>query len=133
MIEKMPYYDLDALEKISQKLGFSFSRTSPDALEISLFDGVILIFENWRKEQDTFIGFKTTPWHAHGNLMLMFDKTSHIELNEIELLESIKKGDVVINERYINNLLDDRWLSHKNEKVNFEYIKSGEEIRIRRV
>ncbi|MBL8012374.1 MAG: hypothetical protein JNN05_00865, partial [Candidatus Omnitrophica bacterium] len=92
----MHYYDLDALEKLSSKIGFVCSRKSADALEISILDGAVLSFENWRKEQDTFIGFKTTPWHTHGEVMLTFGDASYVEVNELEVLKGIKSGDIVI-------------------------------------
>jgi hypothetical protein len=129
----MLYYDLDALEKLSSKFGFAFLRTSVDALEISILDDAVLTFENWPKEQDTFIGFKTTPWHTHGEVILMFGDASYVELNELEVLKGIKSGDIVIKERFINGFLKDRWITHKDEKADSDCSELGEEIRIRRV
>jgi transcriptional regulator of heat shock response len=129
----MNYYDLDDLEKLCPNLEFSSERISDDSLEITILTDCILVFSNWREEKDTCIGFKNTPWHTHDKLILMTDENSYVELNEFELLEGIKKGDVLIIERFINDQLEDRWLLHKNGKINEEDNIPGEEIRIRTV
>ena len=88
---------------------------------------------NLPDEEDTLIGFKGTPWHTHGKLMLMLGDKSYDEFDEVSILRGIKSSDILINERYLNNTLDDRWLVHKNEKVDVQYLQPGEEIRIRRM
>ncbi len=63
----------------------------------------------------------------------MLDESHYIELYELEILGGIKSGDIVINERYLESKLNDRWLSHKNEKIDVQYIQPDEEMRIRRL
>jgi len=124
------YYDLDSLEKLSNKLGFAASRISPDTLEISVKDNVILVFMNLFDEKDTLIGFKGTPWHAHGKVMLMRDEESYVTLDEQDVLQGIKTGDILIVEQYRDTILADRWLAHQEEKIDVRFTQPGEEIRI---
>ena len=127
------FYDLTTLEEFSRELGFSSSFAAPDELEVSITESVALVFQNLPDEEDTIIGFKGTPWHSHGKLMLMLDKASCVELDELDILQGIKNGDIVIGERYLNNMIEDRWLAHNKEPVDVRYIQAGEEIRIWRL
>ncbi|MEZ4712687.1 MAG: hypothetical protein R3A44_36205 [Caldilineaceae bacterium] len=126
------YYDLDALMELSDELGFNPCRMSHDVLEVIISDGIILCFENLRDKEDTMFGFKGTSWHSHGKLVLMVDNISFVELDELDILMGLKNGDLLIIERYLNERLEDRWLSHQRHAVNVEYMQIGEEIRIRR-
>ena len=54
------YYDLDTLGSLSEELGFTSRKTSPDVLEVIIFDGVVLEFHNLRDSQDTLVGFNGT-------------------------------------------------------------------------
>ncbi len=127
------YYDLDILEELSLELGFASNRISSDDLEITLIDDIILVFRNLRDEEDTVSGIKGTPSHTHGKLILMTGDSTYIKLDELDVLQGIKNGDILINERYVNNELIDRWLSHKKEKIDLKYIEPGEELRIKRL
>jgi len=127
------YYDLDSLEELSAELGFRTSKPSADVLEIALLEGVTLEFHNLRDAEDTMVGFSGGQWHSHGKLMLMSGDKTYVELDEFDILDRIKSGAVLIAERYLNGTLTDRWLAHKDEKVDVEYIEPGEEICIRRL
>ncbi len=127
------YYDLDILEELSHELGFASNRISSDNLEITLVDDIVLVYRNLRDEEDTVSGIKGTPSHTHGKLILMTGDSTYIELDELDVLQGINNGDILINERYINKELSDRWLSHKKEKMDLKYIQPGEELRIRRL
>ncbi len=129
----MIYYDLETLEAFSCELGFTPSRTSSDDLEVLLRDGVTLVFRNLRGEEDTLVGFKGTPWHSHGKLMLMFDDASYAEFDELDILQGLKNGDIMIGEQYLNHALEDRWLVHQQEKVDIRHMQPGEEMRIWRM
>ncbi len=127
------YYDLDILEELCHELGFTSNRISSDDLEITLIDDIVLVYRNLRDEEDSVCGIKGTPSHTHGKLILITGDSTYIELNELDVLQGIKNGDILINERYVNNELLDRWLSHKKEKIDLKYIEPGEEIRIMRL
>jgi hypothetical protein len=128
------FYDLDTLGEFSGELGFPSSRSSPDALEIAILDGITLEFHNLRGDaEDTLIGFSGTPWHTHGKLTLMTGDRTYVELDELDILQGIKSGAILIAEQYRNGTLSDRWLAHKDEKVDIQYIEPGEEVRIRRL
>jgi len=127
------YYDLDSLEELSAELGFRTSRSSPNLLEIALLEGVTLEFHNWRDAEDTMVGFSGGQWHSHGNLQLMTGDKTYVELDELDILDGIKSGWLLIAERYLNGNLKDRWLAHKDEKVDVACIEPGEEVRIRRL
>ncbi|MDH3918440.1 MAG: hypothetical protein OEU25_09675 [Rhodospirillales bacterium] len=127
------YYDLDILEELSKELGFPSSRSAPDALEVAILEGVSLEFHNLRDAEDTLAGFSGTQWHFHGKIMLMTGDATYVELDELEILQGIKSGAVLVAEQYLNGTLNDRWLAHKDEKVDVQYIAPGEEIRFRRL
>jgi len=127
------YYDLDNLEELSHDLGFASDRVSTDNLEIILLDDIVLVYRNLRDEEDTVSGIKGTPLHTHGKLTLMTGDSTYIELDELDVLQGIKNGDILINERYIDKELSDRWLSHKEEKMDLKYIQPGEELRVKRL
>jgi hypothetical protein len=129
----MMYYELDELDELCREIGFTSSRTSSDVLEVSIVDDAVLLFQNLRDEEDTAIGFKGTAWHSHDKLFLMLDKSQYCEVDVFEILKGLKSGDILIIERYKNNVLDDRWLAHKNENVDVQYIEPGAEMRVRRL
>lgn len=128
----MPY-DLDKLNRHCDALGFTATRESVDALKVTIWDGVTLAFLNLVEESDTLIGFEGTQWHTHGNMILMLDQANYVELSECELLTGIKDGDIVVVERFVDSQLEDRWVAHKLEPFDIEYIEPGEELRIRRL
>jgi hypothetical protein len=131
----MYYYDLETLEALSHELNFVCSRISSetsDVLEISLSEQIILEFHNLHAQEDTVMGFKGTSWHSHGKLMLMRDEAAYAELDELDILQGLKAGDLLILEQYLDHTLHDRWLAHKKDKIDVQYIQANEEIRIRR-
>ena len=79
------------------------------------------------------MGFKGTSWHSHGKLTLMLNETAYTELDELDILQGLKAGDLLILEQYRDQTLHERWLAHKKEKIDVQYIQANEEIRIRRV
>ena len=132
------FYDLDTLEEFSKELDFPSRRSSPDALEIEIFEDVFLQFCNLRDaedNQDRLAGFVGTGWHFHGILSLLVhddDGQAHVKLDERDVLKGIKSGAILVTEEYLHGTLNDRWLTHKDEKVDFQYM-IGQEIRFRRL
>jgi len=127
------YYDLDSVEEFSEELGFSVNRLSADALNIEIFEGVTLEFLNLQDTKESLVGFYGTPWHCHDKLALMTGKTTYVELDELDIIQSIKSGVILVVERYLSGNLNDRWMAHKDERMDFQYIEPGEELRIRRL
>lgn len=127
------YYDLATLQELSAELGFTCSRLSVDELEVLIEPNVALVFQNMRDEEDTLIGFRDTGWHSHGTLMLMLSDRTYVELNELDIVQNLKAGHIVIVEMHVAGELRDRWLAHREEKQDVKRIAAGEEIRIRRL
>jgi hypothetical protein len=127
------YYDLDLLEEYCEELGFSSARSTPDSLKVKILEGIDLEFHNLRDTEDTIAGFKGTPSHWHGPATLNISDATYVELDELDIVKGLKGGDIVIVERYLNGHLKDRWIAHKAEKMDVQYIEAGEEIRIHRL
>jgi len=127
------YYDLEIIEEYSGELGFSFSRPTPDSLKVEMLEGIFLEFQNLRDEEDTAAGFSGTPSHWHGKLTVNTSDSTYIELDELDVLRGLRCGDLLIVERYLNGSLSDRWVAHKKESLDVQYIEPGEEMRIRRL
>ena len=127
------YYDLDTLQDLCAELGFSYSRLSPDELDVLIEPAVPLVFQNLRNEEDTILGFRGTSWHSHGTVILNRRDATCIDLDELDIVQNLKDGNVVIVEMYVAAELRDRWLAHREEKPDLQYMTPGEEIRIRRL
>jgi len=124
------YYDLNTLGELSRELGFPSLVGRSQDLQVSISAGVVLVFQNLPDKEDTIIGFEGTPWHSHGTLILAVGDASYAEFDELDILQGIDNGDIAIGERYLNNVLEDRWLMHRNEAVDVSFIQAGEEVRI---
>jgi hypothetical protein len=127
------YYDLDMLEEYCEELGFSSIRPSPDSLKVKILEGIDLEFHNLRDTEDTLAGFNGTPSHWHGRAMLEIGDARYVELDELDLVKGLRSGDIVIVERYLKGALKDRWIAHKEEKLDVQYIEPGEEVRVHRL
>jgi hypothetical protein len=125
-------YRLDEILTLSDELGFTSKRIDDNRVEVEFDSDGTLVFLNMPEENDTLIGFDGTPWHGHDKLMLMTDEATYIELDELDILLAIKSGEVVILSRYVSGELTDRWLAHKDEKVDLKYIEPNEEMRVKR-
>lgn len=127
----MPY-DFDLIVESCKELGWRTSIRTKDVLEVELEPSVILCFVNSEKEKDCLVGFAGTPWHTHG-AFLFGNSESTLEMDYVDVLLALAKGEVVICERLIEGAVKDRWLVHSKYNDELEYLDKGEEIRIRRV
>lgn len=127
------YYDLDLLEEYCEELGFSSVRPSPDSLKVKILEGIDLEFHNLRDAEDMIAGFNGMPSHWHGHAILNIRDAMYVELDELDIVKGLRCGDVVIVEQYLKGDLKDRWIAHKDEKLDVQYIEPGEEVRIRRL
>jgi hypothetical protein len=65
--------------------------------------------------------------------MLMLDEASYVELDEVDIIQGINDCEILTFERYMSGALVDRRLAHKQEKVDVQFIRPGEEMQIRRL
>ena len=125
------YYDLDSLRDLADEMGFICALPSSDVLEINLKPNLVLIFENDREGNDTYLGFRNSSWHTHGKLMFSLNgNSSCVEFDELDIVSGLKSGDVLVCEQYRDGKLIDRWLTHKESEVDTKYMEPGEELHI---
>ena len=124
-------YDLKIIAELSKEVGFDKVKTTEDSVEIEIFENTILVFQNIGDGTDSLIGFIGTPWHCHGDLMFSGSEGRYIEMQYIDIISAIKKGDVLICELHNNGVLKDRYLVHKKLVDEFNYMEPGDEIRVR--
>ena len=129
----MTSLDLDKLRDHCLTLGYSAERSARERLDVTLTTSVILVFSNLVDASDSLIGFKGTPWHIHGKTTLMTSEAEYVELNEYELLSGLKAGEVVVIERFVSGVLQDRWVADRRARVDMSYIQPHEELRVRSV
>ncbi len=126
-------FDLNKIHDLCLDLGYSAECLTSERLEITLTTDVVLVFSNLVDESDALIGFKGTPWHIHGKITLMTGGAEYVELTEYELLSGLKAGEVVVIERFVSGVLQDRWVADRRAPVDLKYIQPHEEIRVRSV
>jgi hypothetical protein len=124
-------YRLDELAKVAADLGFEARRVDPDRLDVVVADSV-LAFCNLEAD-DTLIGFKGTPWHGHGNLYFETGRGTRDTFDELDVLVGLSVGELVVVSQFVNGVLQDRWISHRNEPIKLRHIQPGEELRAYRL
>jgi hypothetical protein len=123
-------YDLKLIHELCQELGFN-SHQSGERLELELSEG-ILCFQNAERDEDCLIGFESTPWHYHDDLMVADGRGFYLELSYLDIVTGLKDGSVLICELWREGQLCDRWLIHRDYNDEFKYMENTEEIRIHR-
>ena len=121
-------YDLKLVQETCRKRGVPCSFPSSNEVDVELLDGVRLVFANLIDENDTYLGFNDVPWHSHDNLTLMTGDATYIDFTPSELIDGLADGDVLIVTRYVGGQLNDRWLVHRKEKFDLQYIEPNEEL-----
>ena len=124
--------DLRSISECVKDIGFTILHEKSNCLDIEIAEGIIFTFKNMEEVNDNAFGFKDTPWHSHDKLLLNTKGNEYVELNDIEIIAGIRDGDILLCEQYLNGILSDRWLRHKDEKYDNKFIEAGEEIRISR-
>jgi hypothetical protein len=56
-----------------------------------------------------------------------------MEFDELDVLEAIKSGDILLVERGVDSSPENRSLIHRKEKRDHRYMQPGEEERVRRL
>lgn len=127
----MPY-NLTEIEGYCHSEGFRFERTSPDEVRVHVCQDSPLCFANIEDDTDTYLGFIDSPWHSHEDLILMTGPDTSAEFGPIEILAGLKSGDLLIATRYVADKFQDRWIIHRKEPQDFQYMEAGESICIQR-
>ena len=102
-------------------------------MEVTIVPDGTLVFANTDAGADTYLGFRDLPWHSHGRLMLMTGEATYQEYAPEELIGALVSGEVLVVSQYIRGELRDRWLTHRDEKLDLRYVESDEELRVYRI
>lgn len=60
------------------------------------------------------------------------DATS-LEYDPEELIGALASGDILVVSQYVHGELRDRWLTHREEKLDLRYIEPEEELQVCRI
>lgn len=123
-------YRLDKLSRICSENGVECRRIEEHRLDVALFPGCFLSFCNLVEEEDTLIGFQGLPWHFHGHLILLDEKSKYLELDEIDVLIGLLTGELLVVSQFWKQELKDRWILHRKQSLDCKYLEPGEEIRV---
>ena len=102
-------------------------------IDVKIFEDCILSFLNLVDENDTLVGFDGTPWHSHGIVQFMTGSNTYIECDELGIIVGLVSGELLIVSQFLNSILTDRWIIHKDEPLAHKYMEAGEELIIRRL
>ena len=108
------------------------SRIKTNEVEIESRGGAILLFQNYESEDDCAIGFTTTTWHAHGDLMFVDGRGNYVEVDSLDILTGLKNGSLLICELWRDDQLCDRWLIDRDYHDELKHLGKGEKIKIYR-
>ena len=126
-------YRLDQVEKLCSENGLGCVRVEANQVDVFLGKDFVLSFSNLPKENDTLLAFKTTPWHAHGVVQFMTGDGTYVECDELDVLIGLITGELVVVSDFANGELRDRWIAHKNEKMDVCYLEPGVELVVSRL
>ena len=126
-------YRLDELARVASESGLVSDRVSADRLDVILFDGCRLAFCNLAAEDDTLVGFDGTPWHSHGVVVFMAGSPHYVECDELDILIGLSSGELVVVSEFVDGVLRDRCIEHKQEPLALKYFCPGEELRVLRL
>lgn len=129
----MTPYRLDELAKLASEQGLEWRRVDVNRLDVAVATGAILYFCNLVDENDTLLAFDGTPWHSHGVDQFTRGPSSYIECDELDILVGLGSGELVIVSQYLHGELKDRWLAHKDEPLDLQFIETGGELRALRL
>jgi hypothetical protein len=124
-------YRLDELAKLASECGLESQRVDPTQLHVTIQDGCVLAFCNLL--DGTLVGFEGTPWHSHGTVEFSAGDAGYVECDELAILIGLGSGELVVVSQFRDGQIFDRWLAHRKEPLDLEYMKAGEEIRVLRL
>ncbi|NRB74703.1 MAG: hypothetical protein HRU46_10130 [Verrucomicrobiales bacterium] len=124
-------YDLEAIEAECAAQQLACLRISEHEVEITLEPNCVLYFANLVEEEDTMIGFKDTPWHSHDDLTVMTSADTSAELGPVEVVRLLSSGQMLVVSQWIDGKLHDRWLTHRDDRLDLKYLEPNEELRVK--
>lgn len=127
---KVVSYDLQEIDVFCSSQGLPCRWVSPDEIRVQVASEIELCFANIEDGTDTYLGFSDSRWHTHDELVVMTNEITSIALSPIEVLKGLLVRELLISSSYSGNMLKDRWIFHRKEKQDFQYVKSGESITI---
>lgn len=127
-------YDLEIVSELCSELGLRVLRSGPSEVAIELEECVVLLIHNAEDEQDCLIGFEGTEWHFHDQFGWS-DRLlgSSLWLDYLDVISGLADGTILICEHWSRGSLKERWLVHRDDVDEFQYMEAGDEIRIRRI
>jgi hypothetical protein len=123
-------YDMRLIHKLCGELDLRSRMVRDDCLEIDLGSNAVLCFVNSENEKDCLVGFKGTPWHAHGDFVFTDHRGQFTQLNYLDVLTGLREGRVLVCELWRSASLADRWLVHAEFNDELDYMQESDEIRI---
>ena len=132
MGEQSELYDFKLIEATCLKQGLSFNRISENEIEVTIAPKMVLLIANEDDGTDTSVGFRDVPSHWHGSLTLVTGESTYVEYDPSEVLVGLTSGHVIVVTQYLKGQLQDRWLAHRDEKMDVRYMEPEEELRIYR-
>jgi hypothetical protein len=125
-------YDLDLVYLAAMEAGLPASLSADQRVEIDFGDGAILCFQNAEREEDCFIGFLGTLWHAHDEIIFADPRGNFVELDYLALISALAGGEVLLCALQANGQIVDRWLIHGQYNNEFQHLQMGEQVLVRR-
>jgi len=126
-------YDFNFLEEYFMNYNVSIKNDNNEFLEITLDKEVTLHFQNAENENDSLIAFINGEWHCHDDLMFSGKNGYYTDLNYIDFISEIIKGNILICLLYVAGELKDVYPVHKDYFDEFDYMEFGEELRIKKL
>lgn len=124
------HYRLDELATLARELNLPTRRVDSYRLDVTIENGCVLAFCNLPTENDTLVGFDGTPWHSHGVVQFLTGDATYVDCDELAILVGLGTGELVVVSRARDGQLCDRWIAHRNERLDLQHIQPGEELRV---
>ena len=126
-------YRLNKIAELCSEHGIKTDMPDKNRIDVTIHEGCVLSFLNLVDENDTLVGFDGTPWHSHGVVDFLTGARTYIECDELDIIVGLVSGELLIVSRYLNSILCDRWIMHKDEPLDLRYIEPGEELKVCRL
>lgn len=125
-------FDLQLVAQLCEQLGIECSLVEPEKLQMRFVCGATIEFANL-PSTDAMIGCPDTGWHVHEVLPCSDPQGYGINIDYLNVVSGIADGSVLVCELYTNGSLITRSLVHKKYVDEFQYLDSGDEVKIRRL
>jgi hypothetical protein len=123
-------YDLEMITDICAELGLRTVVGPPDRVRVELESGVVLVFINAERDEDSRVGFEDVGWHYHEELLCSDRYGSDVELEYLNVLTGLADGTVLLCEHWRQGALKERSLVHRDFVDEFRFLREGDEVRV---